>query len=291
VSVETLPEPLGQPILGPRALTDDWRRFWHLTYTIARNEFKLKFFGSVLGYLWQLMRPLMLFGVLYVVFSLVVKTGGSARHFPAVLLSGIVLYSFFTESTTGAVTSVLVRENLVRKIDFPRLVIPLSIVLTALFNLAVNLIAVGVFLFLQGVRPRFTWIEAPLLILLLTVLVTGLSMLLSSLYVRFRDVQPIWEVIGQILFYASPILVPFEKVQHLHGGVLGIPWAHLYMVNPLAVILEQWRHAIIDPHAPSAAGAIGGFPELLIPLGIIFGLFGLGFWVFNRAAPLIAERL
>jgi ABC-2 type transport system permease protein len=291
VSVETLPEPLGQPIRGPSALAGDWRRFWYLTFTIARSEFKLKFFGSMLGYLWQLMRPLLLFGVLYVVFSLVVKTGGSAHHFPAVLLSGIVLYSFFTEATSGAVTSVVGREDLVRKIQFPRLVIPLSVVLTAMFNLALNLVAVAVFLTLQGVHPRVTWLEIPLLLFVLAVLATGVSMLLSSLYVRFRDVQPIWDVISQMLFYGSPILIPFEKVRSLHGGVLGVSWAHLYMLNPLAVVLEQWRHAVIDPTAPSAAQAIGGWPELMIPLGLVVGLFVLGFWVFNRSAPLIAERL
>jgi ABC-2 type transport system permease protein len=289
--VETLPEALGQPIRGPRALTGDWRRFWHLTFTIARSEFKLKFFGSTLGYLWQLMRPLLLFGVLYVVFSLVVKTGGSARHFPAVLLSGIVLYGFFTEATSGAVTSVVGREDLVRKIEFPRLVIPLSVVLTAMFNLAVNLIAVGVFIVIQGVHPRVSWLEIPVILLVLTILATGVAMLLSSLYVRFRDVQPIWDVVSQMLFYGSPILITLERIRQLHGGPLGIPWAHLYMVNPLAVVLEQWRHAVIDPSAPSAAAAIGGWPELMIPIGIIVGLFGLGFWVFNRSAPLIAERL
>jgi|SRR5437588_1539191 len=291
VEVKGLAEPLGQPIRGPRALTDDWRRFWRLTFTIARNEFKLKFFGSVLGYLWQLMRPLLLFGVLYVVFTQVVKTGGSARNFPVVLLSGVVLYGFFTEATTGSVTSVLGRENLVRKIEFPRLVIPLSVVFTALFNLALNLVAVGVFLAVQGVHPQWRWVEIPLLLFGLAVLATGVAMLLSSLFVRFRDIQPIWDVIAQVMFYASPIIIPIERFAQRPGGLLGIPWAHLAMLNPLAVVLEQWRHAVIDPHAPSASQAIGGWPELMIPLGLIVALFVVGFLVFNRSAPLIAERL
>jgi ABC-2 type transport system permease protein len=291
VGAPGLSEPLGQPIRGPRALTSDWRRFWSLTFTIARTEFKLKFFGSALGYLWQLMRPLMLFGVLYVVFTQVVKTGGSARYFPVVLLSGVVLYGFFTEATGGAVGSVLNRENLVRKIEFPRLVIPLSVVCTALFNLGINLVAVGVFLAIQGVHPHWQWVEIPLLLFVLAVFATGIAMLLSSLFVRFRDIQPIWDVISQALFYASPIIIPIERFAQRPGGILGIPWEHLAMLNPLAVVLEQWRHAVIDPHAPSAAQAIGGWPELMIPLGMIVGLFALGFWVFNRSAPLIAERL
>ena len=160
---------LGAPIRGPRALTDDWSRFWHLTYNIARNEFKLRFFGSMLGYVWQLMRPLLLFGVLLFVFSHVAKVS-TAPHYAVALLAGIVLFTFFGEATGGAVRSVVDRENLVRKIHFPRLVIPLSIVLLASFNLALNLIVVLVFALAEGVRPMLTWVEAPLIIALLVLL-------------------------------------------------------------------------------------------------------------------------
>ncbi|MCW3068958.1 MAG: type transporter, partial [Solirubrobacterales bacterium] len=132
-------EPLGQPIRGPRALGDSWSRFWHLAYNIARSEFKLKFFGSALGYLWQVVRPLLLFGVLYVFFVLVFEVNkgkGPAAHFYGVqLLASIVLFTCFGEATSGAVRSVVDRENLVRKIQFPRLAIPISVVLLALFNL------------------------------------------------------------------------------------------------------------------------------------------------------------
>ena len=114
---------LGRPIRGPRALTDDWARFWHLTYNIARNEFKLRFFGSALGYVWQLMRPLLLFGVLYVFFTKVAhvnkEVGPGAEFYGAQLLGSIVLFTFFVEATAGAVRSVLDRENLVRKIGLP----------------------------------------------------------------------------------------------------------------------------------------------------------------------------
>lgn len=294
---EAASQPLGTPIRGPSAVTRDWRRFWYLTFTIARNEFRLKFFGSVLGYLWQLMRPLMLFGVLYIVFTRVVKTGGTAKYFPALLLSGIVLFTFFIEATGGSVRSVVDRESLVRKIQFPRLVIPLSVVLTAMFNLCLNFVAVGFFVvFAQGVRPRWSWLELPLLLGLLFVFATGVAMLLSALFVRFRDVQPIWDVVGQVLFYGSPVLYPVERVPSgaIGGGIPilgGIPWQHLYMANPLATILQQYRHAVIDPTSKSAAQVIGGWPELAIPIGIIFGLFAVGFLVFNRAAPHIAEDL
>ena len=117
---------LGEPIKGPSALSGDLRRTAQLTLAIARNDFKLRFFGSALGYLWQLMRPLLLFGVLYVMFTQVVKFSTTA-YFPVALLLGIVLFTFFAEATSGAVTCVMDRENMVRKIHFPRMVIPLAI--------------------------------------------------------------------------------------------------------------------------------------------------------------------
>jgi ABC-2 type transport system permease protein len=280
-------EGIGEPIRGPRALADDWQRFWHLTFTIARNEFKLRFFGSMLGYVWQLVRPLLLFGVLLFVFSHVAKVGGKTPHYAVFLLAGIVLFTFFAEATTGAVRSVVDRENLVRKIQFPRLVIPLSIVLIAAFNMALNMIVVLAFALAQGVQPMLSWLEAPLIIGLLVFYSTGLAMLLSALFVKFRDIQPIWEVITQVLFYASGILIPIELMKEKLSPEI----FHLLMLNPLAVIIQQFRHAMIDHTALSAGQALGGWPQLLEPLAIVVGLFVVGFWVFNRSAPLIAENL
>jgi ABC-2 type transport system permease protein len=281
------PEGVGQPIHGPRALADDWRRFWHLTFTIARNEFKLRFFGSMLGYVWQLMRPLLLFGVLLFVFSHVAKVGGTAPHYAVALLAGIVLFTFFGEATGGAVRSVVDRENLVRKIHFPRLVIPLSIVLLTLFNLSLNLIVVLIFALASGVKPMLSWLEAPLIIGMLVVFCTGLAMLLSALFVHFRDIQPIWEVSTQVLFYASGILIPIEILRERTSGTL----FHILMLNPLAVVVEQFRHAVIDPSAMSAATALGGSWQLIEPIGLVVAIFVAGFVVFNRSAPLIAEKL
>src|SRR6202007_385471 len=210
--------PPAQPIRGPRALSDSWSRFWHLAYNIARSEFKLKFFGSALGYVWQVVRPLLLFGVLYVFFVDIFhvdRAKGAAGHlYGAQLLGSIVLFTFFSEATTGSVRSVVDRENLVRKIQFPRLAIPISIVLLALFNLALNLLVVMIFAVVSGVRPMVSWLELPLIIAMLTVLATGVAMLLSALFVRFRDIQPIWEVALQILLYASPVIIPAETVRH-----------------------------------------------------------------------------
>ena len=285
------PQSLGRPIKGPRALTDDWSRFWHLTYNIARNEFKLRFFGSVLGYVWQLMRPLLLFGVLYVFFTKVAlvnrQHGPGQAHYGAQLLGSIVLFTFFAEATGGAVRSVVDRENLVRKIQFPRLVIPLSVVLLAMFNLALNLIVVLGFTLAEGVQPMWSWLELPVIVLVLALFATGIAMLLSALFVSFRDIQPIWDVASQILFYASPVIISVETVREKVSTAL----LHLYMLNPLATVFQQFRHAVITHGTPSADQVIGGWAALLGPLAIVVGIFALGFWVFNRSAPRVAENL
>jgi ABC-2 type transport system permease protein len=273
-----------RPMRGPSALGGDPRRFWTLTWTLAVLEFRLKFFGSVLVYFLQLMRPLLLFGVLYFVFTQLVRLGGGVNNYPVMLLMGIIIYTFFAEATGTAVASVPARESLVRKVQFPRLVIPLSVVLTTYLNFVLNFLAVVVFVLASGIEPRWSWLEIFPLILALGILCTGIGTMLSALFVRYRDVQPIWDVALQISFYASPILYPIEKIPDER-------LQHLIMCNPLAVIVQQARHAIIDPEAPSAAGAIGGAPRLLIPLALLIGVCILGYWVFDRSAPSIAEEL
>ncbi len=136
-----------------------------------------------------------------------------------------MLFTFFGEATSGAVRSVVDRENLVRKIQFPRLVIPLSVVLLALFNLALNLIVVLGFALVEGVQPMLSWLELPLIVAVLAVFATGIAMLLSALFVSFRDIQPIWDVVSQILFYASPVIISVETVQR-EGQPYPVPPLH-----------------------------------------------------------------
>ncbi len=268
---------------GPTALGNDLGRFLSLTYVLAATEFKLSFFGSALGYIWGLMRPLMLFGVLYVVFTHVIKFGEGVEFYPVYLLTSIVLFSYFSETTSNAVASLTRREGLLRKMYFPRMVIPLSVALTSTFNLGLNLIAVLVFALISGVEPRLSWLEMPLLVAVLAVLSVGLAMMLSALYPRYRDISPIWDVVLQILFYASPVLYVLSIVPDEYERV--------FLTNPIAVVLTQMRHAFIDPDAPSAAEAIGPDVRLLIPLGVVVVLFALGLWVFKRETPRIAENL
>lgn len=279
--------PAGRQIKGPSALGTGVRRCARLTVALAVTDFKLRFFGSVLGYLWQLMRPLMLFGVLYVVFTQFLDIGGEAKFYPVALLLGLVLFQFFAEATGVSVRSIANRENLVRKIEFPRLAVPASVVLTALFNLALNLLPVILFLLLAGGTPRWSWLQVPVIIALLAILAFGLAMLLSALFVRYRDVEPIWDVVLQVLFYGTPILYTLDLVASKAGDTV----ARLLMFNPFAALMQQMRHAFIDPSHVSAAAGIGGAPRLLVPLAAIAVAVAAGSWVFVRAAPRIAEDL
>lgn len=268
---------------GPSALGDDLRRFVGLTTTLAVTDFKLRFFGSALGYVWTLMRPLLLFGVLYLVFTEIVRFGGDVKHYPVYLLMAIVFFTYFAETTSRGVTSLIERENLLRKVRFPRLVIPLSVALHALFNLGLNLIVVFVFVLASGIDPRIEWLGLLPLIVLLVIFATGVAMLLSALYVRYRDMLPIWEVVLQMMFYASPVIYVTSTFPDSVEREA--------MANPLTAILTEARYLLIDPAAPTAAEAIGGAARLLIPLFVIVGVFVLGLWVFMREAPRIAEEL
>jgi ABC-2 type transport system permease protein len=267
----------------PELPSERFRRVVSLTWTLAVTDWKLRFYGSALGYVWTLARPFAFFGVVYVVFTEIANVGDGVQNYGVYILYGLVLFGFFAETTSACLTSLIARGNLLRKMRFPRIVVPLSVVLSALFNLGMTTVAVFIFTLANGIWPTWSWLELIPLVVLLALLATGVGMLLSVLYVRFRDVQPIWEVGAQMLFYASPVLyvatmVP-ESIQQA------------YLANPIAAILTQVRHAIVDPTAPSLATAIGGPVRILIPLGVVALAFGVGLYVFVRRAPRIVEEL
>jgi ABC-2 type transport system permease protein len=269
---------------GPSALGGGWRRSLELLYLIASTEFKRSYFGTALGYLWSLCRPLLLFAVLLEVFTHVFRLGHAVKHYPVLLLFNIVLIGYFQGGTGASVGSIVAQEGIVRKTQFPRLVIPLSVVCTGLFDLAMNLVVVFVFVLAFGVTPMWTWLLLPVTIGLLVVFTLAVGMILSSLYPRFRDVAIIWTVISTALFYATPVLYPIEKV----SGQL----RDLIALNPLAPILELARKWIIDPDAPGPRAAVaGGTGRLLVAIGIYVLICILAVWIFNREAPRIAEEL
>jgi ABC-2 type transport system permease protein len=270
---------------GPSALGGGSRRFFDLLWLISVTEFRRVYFGTVLGYLWSLIRPLALFGILLFVFTRVFKVGSAeADHYPVLLLSGIVLFTFFQEATTNAVGSVVSQEGIVRKTQFPRLVIPLSTVVTSALNFGLNLVIVIVFMFAFGVSPQWTWLLFPVAVAFLVILTAAVSMMLSALFVRFRDIAIIWTVFAQALFYATPSLYPITA---FHNKNL----ERLLLINPLSVIFEQVRVWVLEPEAPTAAEVAGGWEWLLPAVAVSIAVCALGVWTFNREAPRIAENL
>ncbi len=270
-------------IRGPSALGGGWRRALDLLYLIAAAEFKKTYFGTVLGYLWSLARPLLLFGVLLAVFTQVFRIGSQVPNYAVLLLFNIVLFSFFQEGTTGAVSSIVSQESVVQKTQFPRLVIPLAVVLTSFFNLALNLVVVFVFILAWGIDPHWSWLGFPLVLAALIALTAAVSMLVSSLYPRFRDTAIIWTVLATVLFYGTPVLYPLEVVPEAMRDVL--------IVNPLTPLFELARVWVIDPTAPGPVDAASGWALLLAPAAIYIGICVLAVWIFNREAPRIAEQL
>jgi ABC-2 type transport system permease protein len=269
-------------VRGPSALGGGTRRALDLLYLIAATEFKKTYFGTVLGYVWSLARPLMLFGVLLAVFTQVFRIGSGVPNYPVLLLFNIVLFGFFQEATTIAVSSIVNQESVVRKTQFPRLVIPLAVVLTSLFNLGLNLIVVFAFVLGWGIDPRWTWLLFPVALVLIIVFTCAVAMIVSSLYPRFRDTAIIWTVVATILFYATPVLYPLEAVPDAMQDLLAL--------NPLTPIFEAMRSWVIDPSAPGPVGALGWG---LVAVSAVIYLVVCAFagWVFNREAPLIAEQL
>lgn len=288
-AVSTAPEGISvlREVRGPSALGGGRRRFFDLLWLMAVTEFKRVYFGTVLGYLWSLVRPLLLFGVLYFVFSVGLKIGKTdeVEHYAVMLLMGIVLFTFFSESTTQSVTSVVNQEGVVRKTQFPRLVIPLAGVLTCAFNFALNFVVVLAFVLAFGVAPTWTWLLLPVALFFLVTLTVAVSTALSVLYVRFRDVAIIWAVAVQVLFYATPIIYPITRFGDQTAE-------RLLMLNPLAVIFEQVRVWVLaEPTAPNAVEAAGGWVYLLPAAAIFAATCAFAVWIFNREAPRIAEDL
>jgi ABC-2 type transport system permease protein len=220
------------------------------------------------------------------VFTQVFRLGSQVPNYPVLLLFNIVLFTFFSEATITATTSIVGQESVVRKTQFPRLVIPLAVVLTGLFNLGLNLVVVFIFILAWGIDPAWTWLLFPVVLALLFVITTAVSMIVSALFPRFRDTAIIWSVAATVLFYATPVLYPLEVVQNQSQTL-----ADILQINPLAPLFELARTWVIDPTAPGPVDLAGGFARLLPAIAIYVAICMLAAWFFNREAPRIAEQL
>jgi ABC-2 type transport system permease protein len=266
-----------------QAAPSQWQHFLHVTTALAGTEFKLRYFGSALGYFWSFLRPLFLFGVLYVVFTRIVRTGTAIPHYPVALLVALVLYNFFAEATGSALPSLVQRAHLLRKVAFPRASVPIAVSSPAAVNLAFGLVIVLALAIINGISPSASWLLLVPVAFGVIVFALSFSLLLSILFVRYRDVQPIWEVILQVIFWATPIIYAI--------GFVPERFRQFVMFNPLAVAVQQARHWLIGPEVPTAADVLGADIKLLIPAGIFVGTVILGVWTFRRGASRVAEEL
>jgi ABC-2 type transport system permease protein len=269
-----------QEVKGPSAFGGDTSRIWPLVKMLAVQDVRRTYLRTRLGWLWAVLRPLLLFGVIFMFLRSVLRVFVD----PVLLLLNIVLFQFFLDVASASVRSAVRRENLVRKMQFPRIVIPLSILAAALFTLAVNFAIVMIFVLASGTDPTLSWLLFPLAIVVLAAFACGLGMILSVTYVSFRDVEPAWGLIGRSLFYLSPILFTIETVD-------SETLRNLISLNPLAPILEQARVWLLDPAAPTALEAVSNGLILLVPLAIVLGCVIGGVWIYDRRAPFIAEAL
>jgi ABC-2 type transport system permease protein len=275
------PKPL-RPIEGPSAFGGGWRRFLGLLRLTSAQQYRLQYRNSILGHLWAILRPLTLFGVLYFVFTQVLRFGRGIEEYALMLLLGIMLFQFFVDATGTALGALVRNEPIVRKMHFPRIVVPLSVVVSAGMTAVINLLVTLGFVVVFGQGVLWTWLLVPIALVAMGILTTGVALLLSTLYVRIRDVGQIWAVFARALFYASPILYPLERVPEQFQEIVAL--------NPIAPILTQARIWVLHPDAPGVAEIVG-WPALIASAAIGIGLCVAGLWLFIRQAPRVAELL
>jgi ABC-2 type transport system permease protein len=258
-----------------------WLRILHV---IASAEFKLKYADSALGYLWSVAKPMALFSVLYVVFGRFFGLGAGHTHYPIYLLTGIILWTFFVDASSMTLMSLVSRGTLLRKLMFPRLLIPLSVTLTAGITLAVNMIPLIILIAWNRLAPQVKWVLVIPLFLELFVFTFGVSVILATLFVRFRDIGQLWELSTQLLFYASPIIIPV--------GFLP-PWSQpIAFLNPFVQIMQDMRAVLIPNQVViTAADRLTNVGGRLLPIGIAFATLLVGLYLFRKQSPWFAERV
>lgn len=262
------------------------RRNRILLRELVVTDFKLRYQGSALGYLWSILKPLFLFAILYIVFDRFLRLGRDIEHFPVYLLLGIVLWSFFTEATSNGLQSIISRGDLIRKINFPKYIIVISGTISSLINLAINLLVVLVFVFINGVH--ISW-ESLLLIPLVTELYIfslAIAFFLAALNVKFRDIGYLWEIFLQAAFYATPILYPLSMVI----GVSELA-AKLIMLNPVAQIIQDVRYVFVTHDSTTIYQLYNDSLVVAIPFIIVALSVWLASWYFRKSAHSFAENI
>ena len=252
---------------------------------LTKTDFKLRYQGSVLGYLWALLRPLLLFAILYIVFAKLLRFGNDIPHYPVYLMTGTVMWNFFTECTGQGIQAIIQRGDLLRKISFPKYIIVVSATATALINLAINLCVVIVFALINGVTPSWSWLLVVPLILELYAFALGISFLLGAINVKYRDVTSIWDVLTQALFYAVPIIYPITMIASTSSLA-----AKIILIDPIAQVIQDIRWSLITKEAVTTAGFVGLGGELFA-IALVLVVLIVGAIVFRRRSKFFSEEI
>ena len=254
---------------------------------LTKTDFKLRYQGSVLGYLWALLKPLLMFAIMYVIFGHFLRLGSDIPHYPLYLLVGTVLWSFFTECTNQGIQAIVQRGDLIRKVSFPKYIITISATGTALINLGINLIVVVIFALINGIMPSWSWLLLLPSILELYILSLGISFLLGSINVKYRDISSIWDVVIQALFYAIPIIYPITMVTEV-----SVAAGTLLLLNPIAQVIQDIRCNMITSETITTWSLIGEHWWLgLLPLAIVLVVFAFGAMIFRKRSKYFAEEV
>lgn len=250
---------------------------------LVKTDFKLRYQGSVLGYVWSLLKPLLMFCILYLVFTVFLPVGKGVPHYPVYLLLGIVLWNYFTEVTSGSVEAIVGKGDLLRKINFPKYVIIFAGSFSALINLLLNGIVITVFMIIG--RVGVSWSALLLLPLIAELFIAALAVafFLSALYVRFRDVKHIWDVIMQGAFYGTPILYPLSRIPH--GA------AKLLILNPIAQIIQDARYVLVTPTAATIGELYGSVLMWAVPIGLVLLMAVMASMYFRSRSKYFAEEV
>lgn len=252
---------------------------------LTKTDFKLRYQGSVLGYLWALLRPLMMFAILYIVFAKLLKIGGDIPHYPVYLLCGTTMWSFFTECTSQGIQAIVNRGDLLRKISFPKYVVVVSATLTAVINMLINLVVIIIFALINGVTPSFSWLLVIPSLIEIYLLSLGIAFLLGSINVKYRDITSIWDVLVQALFYAVPIIYPISMVAN--SSPLA---AKIILLNPISQAIQDIRFNLITDQAITTWNYIHN-PIVILPIILTITILIVSALVFRRKSKFFAEEV
>ena len=255
---------------------------------LTKTDFKLRYQGSVLGYLWALLRPLMMFAILYVVFAKLLKFGSDIPHYPVYLLVGTTFWGFFTECTNQGIQAVVNRGDLIRKVCFPKYIVVVSATLTAVINVLINLVVIVIFALIDGITPSWTWLLVPVLLLELYTFSLGIAFFLGAINVKYRDITAIWDVLTQALFYAVPIIYPIAMIATTSSLA-----AKIILINPIAQVIQDLRYSLVTTETITTWNYVGeqNFFLKFIPLIIVLAILILGSWYFRKKSKRFAEEI